>query len=48
MPVISSARRSSLLWRILKKCAWMAAVLLGITAVSFAVIHLAPGTPTEM
>jgi peptide/nickel transport system permease protein len=26
----------------------MAAVLLGITAVSFLVIHLAPGTPTEM
>ena len=26
----------------------MTAVLLGITAVSFVVIHLAPGTPTEM
>ncbi len=37
-----------LTWRALKKLTWMMAVLLGITLVSFIVIHLAPGTPTEM
>ncbi len=37
-----------LIRRILRKTVWMLIVLLGITMVSFAVIHLAPGTPTEM
>lgn len=48
MPVAKSSAWGSLLWRFLRKSTWMAAVLLGITAVSFLVIHLAPGTPTEM
>ncbi len=34
--------------RALRKTVWMLLVLLGITLVSFVVIHLAPGTPTEM
>ena len=34
--------------RALRKTIWMLLVLLGITVVSFVVIHLAPGTPTEM
>lgn len=34
--------------RIAKKCLWMALVLLGITIISFWVIHLAPGSPTDM
>ena len=34
--------------RTLKKLAWMACVLWGITIISFTVIHLAPGSPTDL
>lgn len=34
--------------RILLKLLWIAVVFLGITVVSFWVIHLAPGTPTDL
>ncbi|MDR2694950.1 MAG: ABC transporter permease [Deltaproteobacteria bacterium] len=34
--------------RVCKKFAWMACVLWGITIISFAVIHLAPGSPTDL
>jgi peptide/nickel transport system permease protein len=36
------------LTRALKKLVWMAFVLWGITVISFAVIHLAPGSPTDL
>ena len=32
----------------LRKCVWLFAVFLGITLISFLVIHLAPGSPTDM
>lgn len=42
-------RRTALLYAgIVKKCLWMLFVLWGITVISFAVIHLAPGSPTDM
>src|SRR6056297_3255334 len=34
--------------RICFKLLWLAAVFLGITVLSFWVIHLAPGSPTDM
>jgi len=34
--------------RLLRKAVWLAVVFLGITLVSFWVIHLAPGKPTEL
>ena len=34
--------------RVLQKCLWLFIVFLGITVVSFLVIHLAPGSPTDM
>ena len=34
--------------RLLRKTLWVAAIFLGITLISFAVIHLAPGSPTDM
>ncbi len=34
--------------RLLLKTLWVAVIFLGITGVSFAVIHLAPGSPTDM
>ena len=37
-----------LLARVFKKLVWMLFVLWGITIISFAVIHLAPGSPTDM
>jgi len=37
-----------LLARVLKKLVWMAFVLWGITIISFTVIHLAPGSPTDL
>jgi len=37
-----------LLARVLKKIVWMTFVLWGITIISFAVIHLAPGSPTDL
>ena len=39
---------SATLWRLIKRTIWMLLVLIGITMVSFAVIHLAPGSPTDM
>ncbi len=44
---MNSAQRAVAL-RILRKLVWMLVVLWGITVVSFAVIHLAPGSPTDM
>ena len=38
----------SLSGRILRKFIWMLIVFFGITAISFWVIHLAPGTPTDL
>ncbi|MCR4666782.1 MAG: ABC transporter permease [Desulfovibrio sp.] len=37
-----------LLLRIFRKCLWILIVLWGITVISFLVIHLAPGSPTDM
>lgn len=34
--------------RMAKKCLWLLLVLLGITVISFWVIHLAPGSPTDL
>lgn len=34
--------------RLVRKTLWMLLVLLGITMISFGVIHLAPGSPTDM
>ncbi len=42
------SRWATLLFRALRKLFWMLIVLLGITLASFLVIHLAPGTPTDM
>lgn len=39
---------TALAFRLLKKLLWMLLVLWGITAVSFFVIHLAPGSPTDL
>lgn len=39
---------SSLFLRVAKKCLWLLLVLFGITIISFWVIHLAPGSPTDM
>ncbi len=38
----------SLFIRILRKCLWMLIILWGITVISFMVIHLAPGSPTDL
>lgn len=38
----------ALAYRLVKKLLWMLLVLWGITAVSFFVIHLAPGSPTDL
>lgn len=42
------SRWKTLFWRAFRKLLWMLLVLWGITLVSFFVIHLAPGTPTDM
>ena len=39
---------SALVVRLLRKAIWMLIILWGITLISFAVIHLAPGSPTDM
>ena len=39
---------TSFILRCVRKTIWMLLVLWGITLVSFFVIHLAPGTPTDM
>ncbi len=44
----SFSRWKALAFRAARKGAWMLLVLWGITLVSFFVIHLAPGTPTDM
>ncbi len=44
----SKSRWKTLLIRAVRKLIWMLLVLWGITLVSFFVIHLAPGTPTDM
>lgn len=43
-PVLSLA----LIVRILRKLLWLGIVFIGITIVSFLVIHLAPGSPTDL
>ncbi len=48
---VDTGRRSrarALGMRFVRKLIWMLIVLWGITVVSFFVIHLAPGTPTDM
>lgn len=45
---IDSSRMPAIFLRIGKKCLWLLLVLLGITIISFWVIHLAPGSPTDM
>lgn len=47
-PVTGASRLSGALLRILRKTLWMLLVLWGITVISFWVIHLAPGSPTDM
>ncbi len=42
------SRRSSLARRALRRIALLLCVFLGITVISFAVIHLAPGSPVDM
>ncbi len=39
---------ADLIRRLIKKTIWMILVLWGITVVSFVVIHLAPGSPTDL
>lgn len=43
-----ASRLMALAQRIARKLLWMLVVFLGITAVSFFVIHLAPGSPTDL
>jgi len=38
----------AVLARLAAKAAWVAVVFLGITVISFSVIHLAPGSPTDL
>lgn len=44
----SSGARRALFLRVARKLLWMLLVFWGITIVSFLVIHLAPGSPTDM
>jgi peptide/nickel transport system permease protein len=48
MRVFSGFPTKALAARVLKKLVWMAFVLWGITIISFTVIHLAPGSPTDL
>lgn len=48
MPAPASSRLTALARRMLRKLAWMVVVFLGITVISFWVIHLAPGSPTDL
>lgn len=41
-------RFAALAARLIRKLLWMGVVLWGITVISFAVIHLAPGSPTDL
>lgn len=45
---LSPATLTALFMRIAKKSLWLLLVLWGITIISFWVIHLAPGSPTDM
>jgi peptide/nickel transport system permease protein len=47
-PTLFSAQLGALALRCGKKILWMLLVLWGITLISFWVIHLAPGSPTDM
>lgn len=44
----SPARLTSIFFNVAKKSLWMLVVLWGITVISFFVIHLAPGSPTDL
>lgn len=46
--VAMQTQYTSFLWRVLGKILWILLVLWGITVISFLVIHLAPGSPTDM
>lgn len=46
--LLSSQRLIHLLRLLTKKTLWILTVFLGITIISFAVIHLAPGSPTDL
>ncbi len=48
MLITSSKQISAIMLRIMRKFLWMLLVFWGITVISFAVIHLAPGSPTDM
>lgn len=41
-------RYTPLILRLIAKCLWILIILWGITVISFLVIHLAPGSPTDM
>ena len=43
-----SNRYTPLILRLIAKCLWILIILWGITVISFLVIHLAPGSPTDM
>lgn len=45
---LSHGQLTALAARIIRKVLWMMVVLWGITVISFAVIHLAPGSPTDL
>lgn len=47
-PDFSAASMAAAVLRLSRKCLWLLLVLLGITIISFWVIHLAPGSPTDM
>lgn len=47
-PAVTGFRPPSRLARAARRLIWMIVVLLGITVISFGVIHLAPGSPTDM
>lgn len=47
-PGTRGERMAAMLRRMVRKLAWMLFVFWGITVISFWVIHLAPGSPTDM
>ncbi len=48
MPSTPQTQISTIGLRIIRKILWMMLVFWGITVISFTVIHLAPGSPTDM
>lgn len=48
IPKIQPALLLGIILQSAKKCLWLFLVLFGITIISFWVIHLAPGSPTDM